>query len=187
MIGQSGKSEFGSLYDVLALVDDKARYEAKIKELDGRVNSAKAIHEQAAAQNRQAAEHRGFAANALDQAAAKLKEAREVEAANNKAAVQLAEERAAHDQAVRDHHARIAHDQEQLHAAANQQANRVAADDAERRKRADELVQLEARTKERQHTLDLRIAAVEEAERFVAARKADLDGVFSELKRVLGA
>ncbi len=98
---KGGAGEFGSLLDLVDLLEDKAKYASKIQELDDRVRRAEAVLVQASENNRSAEDRRALAQQMLEQASQRVAEANVVRTQNEEAGAGLAQrEKALADRAA---------------------------------------------------------------------------------------
>lgn len=185
MMGSASVGEFGSLYDLLALLDDKSKYESKLKELDGRLGNANGVLTQAAEENRQAEGRRSFAAETLEKAAAKVAEANAVAASNEKRATALA----AAEKALAGERAAFAAERqrwdEELNRRNTAQQSEWGQKNAGHEARKAELDANAAALKKNAAALELKAKNLQEAEAHVASRKDELTQLFARLRAVL--
>ena len=106
--GASVSGEFGSLVELLALVDDVGKYKAKIVELDGRIASAKQVFDKASAENESAKGHRAIAEKLMNEAETKLAEANATRATHASDVASLEQRTKAHEVRETAHHAAVA-------------------------------------------------------------------------------
>jgi chromosome segregation ATPase len=165
----SGSDDGANIYDLLALVDDKAKYEAKLRELDKRSVEARTTLEQATAQNAQAELKQGLAREMLAQASLQLKAA-------NDQRDQNVRDKTEHAGIVNDHAAEVARAQDTLRKAHDVLKSREEAL-AQKHKFADDLVsKLQDERKEFAHHVINTEMAHERRDRDIDDRKASIEG-----------